>query len=376
MPTSTLFLPDISGFTKFVHQTEINHQEHIIAELLELLIDGEELGMTLAEIEGDALFYFKENAVPPPQSLLREIRRMFIRFHSHLRLYDQQRLCQCGACSSATGMTLKFFVHAGNLNFISVKGQRKPHGTDVILAHRIMKNSVPANAYALLTRQVFDAWGIAPEELELPDGMELVKGSDDFGATDVGQVEYYYLDLSGLKRFVNNPPDLKLATKSRRPLHLREHLSLPPIDLFELLTNFRYRMQWNPNIDKLKYDKTEINRTGTKHVCVINQQHIEFETVQSDFGEDKWVYGERAQPPMPLVKSFVNYYILEAEGEGSVMTVEMHPRPWPVFGRLLVPFFKWLMRRQLKVLVHNFKKFAESRARQQQTTDMPQTSFQ
>jgi len=361
MAKSILFLPDISGFTNFVHQTEVSHQEHIIGELLELLIDGEELKMTLADIEGDALFYYKENQLPSPEALMRQIRQLFIRFHSHLRLYDKQRLCQCGACSSATGMTLKFFVHAGELNFINVKGERKPHGQDVILAHRIMKNSVPTDAYALLTNKVFEAWGIEPEELELPEGMELVRGSDDFGATDVGKVDYYYVHLSELKRFVNNPPDLKLAAKYRNPLHLRQHIDLPPIDLFELLTNFRYRIQWNPGIDKLEYDENAINRAGTKHVCVINQQHIEFETVRSDFGEDKWVYGERAKPPMPLVKNFINYYILEADGDETRMTVEMHPQPWPVFGRLLVPFFKWLMKRQLVQLLRNFKHFAENR---------------
>ena len=35
-----LFVPDISGFTRFVNETEISHSRHIIAELLETLIDA------------------------------------------------------------------------------------------------------------------------------------------------------------------------------------------------------------------------------------------------------------------------------------------------------------------------------------------------
>ena len=33
---SLLYIPDISGFTEFVHQTEIEHSRHIVSELLEL----------------------------------------------------------------------------------------------------------------------------------------------------------------------------------------------------------------------------------------------------------------------------------------------------------------------------------------------------
>ena len=34
-----LFIPDISGFTKFVGENEIQHSRHIIEELQEVLID-------------------------------------------------------------------------------------------------------------------------------------------------------------------------------------------------------------------------------------------------------------------------------------------------------------------------------------------------
>ena len=53
------FIPDISGFTEFVHNTAINHSKHIISELLEILIDSNRSNFKLAEIEGDALFFYK-----------------------------------------------------------------------------------------------------------------------------------------------------------------------------------------------------------------------------------------------------------------------------------------------------------------------------
>ena len=42
-----LFMPDISGFTVFVNDTEINHSQHIIRELLEILIDSNSLKMQI-----------------------------------------------------------------------------------------------------------------------------------------------------------------------------------------------------------------------------------------------------------------------------------------------------------------------------------------
>lgn len=54
-----LFILDISGFTEFVHYTEISHSKHIVSELLELLIDENSIGLELAEIEGNALFFYK-----------------------------------------------------------------------------------------------------------------------------------------------------------------------------------------------------------------------------------------------------------------------------------------------------------------------------
>ena len=97
MPNNTLFLiPDISGFTQFVTQTETNHGQHIISELLELLIDANDIGLTLSEVEGDAVFFYTQD-IPKKQQLLGLVQSMFIKFHQHLKTYDKSRICQCGA---------------------------------------------------------------------------------------------------------------------------------------------------------------------------------------------------------------------------------------------------------------------------------------
>ena len=57
MNKSLLFIPDISGYTEFVQNTEVEHSQHVIAELLEILIDANTQQLQLAEVEGDALLF-------------------------------------------------------------------------------------------------------------------------------------------------------------------------------------------------------------------------------------------------------------------------------------------------------------------------------
>lgn len=94
-----LFVPDISGFTQFVQTTEIAHSRHIIEELLEKLIEADDIGLQVSEVEGDAILFCRFGHPPTAEEFFKQVQKMFVAFHSHLRLYETQRICQCGACS-------------------------------------------------------------------------------------------------------------------------------------------------------------------------------------------------------------------------------------------------------------------------------------
>ena len=103
MEKAIYFMPDITGFTNFVNNTEVEHGVHIISELLELMIDSTTNDFQLAEIEGDALFLYKIEDHVNIDSIEQQIQAMYLAFHAHLKRYEYQRICYCGACSSATG---------------------------------------------------------------------------------------------------------------------------------------------------------------------------------------------------------------------------------------------------------------------------------
>src|SRR6188508_2107039 len=93
-----LFIPDISGFTKFVSQTDIEHSRLIIQELLEVLINSNEIGLEISEVEGDAILFYKFGECPELSALYRQVEKMFCEFHQRLNAYDQHKFCQCNAC--------------------------------------------------------------------------------------------------------------------------------------------------------------------------------------------------------------------------------------------------------------------------------------
>ncbi|MEO6132014.1 MAG: DUF2652 domain-containing protein, partial [Saprospiraceae bacterium] len=76
-----IFIPDISGFTQFVTDTEINHSRHIIEELLDILIEANQIGLEISEIEGDAILFYRFGDAPDAEALLKQVRQMFNDFH-------------------------------------------------------------------------------------------------------------------------------------------------------------------------------------------------------------------------------------------------------------------------------------------------------
>ena len=45
-----------------MNETDVIHSQHIIEELLEILIDANEMNLQLSEIEGDAILFYKSES--------------------------------------------------------------------------------------------------------------------------------------------------------------------------------------------------------------------------------------------------------------------------------------------------------------------------
>jgi hypothetical protein len=345
---SLLFIPDITGFTEFVHSTEVEHGQHIISELLEKIIDGNTLQMEVSEVEGDAVLFYKEGDVPTVEAVFSQVKKMFLDFHSHLKLYDQQRICECGACSSAARLSLKFVVHSGKIGFTNIKNQKKPFGADVVLLHRLLKNDIKTGEYLLLTEQ-FVKTGL--EKMDDAWSEKLRHGKQQYPA--IGQVDYHYLELTDLHKEVPDPPPLQLPKKMQSPI-CNEHLfNIGPMEAYEYLSNFELKKRWNKDVSKFEYEHNKVNRVGTKHTCLFERGSADFVSTKNDFGEGNLVYGETLLN-FPLTKELTTYFILSPVEDKTKIRIETHYQPVPLVGWLMRPFIKMLMNKVNRKFIESF----------------------
>ncbi|HLG28061.1 MAG TPA: DUF2652 domain-containing protein, partial [Paenisporosarcina sp.] len=76
-----LVLADISGFTSFVAQTEIEHAGLALSYLLETIVEKMSMCLTISKLEGDAIFaYCEESNVPNGKTLLQLIDQVYLAF--------------------------------------------------------------------------------------------------------------------------------------------------------------------------------------------------------------------------------------------------------------------------------------------------------
>ena len=317
-----LFIPDISGFTEFVHFTEIKHSKHIISELLEVLLDANIMDLQLAEIEGDALFFYKEQNGVNISELEEQIKQMYIAFHTHLKRYEYERICQCGACSSAYNLSLKFVCHYGEIDFIKVKETLKPYGSSVIQAHRLLKNEIPINEYALYTDKVSQI-----DKLETA-----MKASFDFG-----NIVFKYQALEVFKSELPYVPPIPNEVPKHKLFTFTKTLEIPILDLYETISNFDYRLLWVKGVDQLDYQKDQINKKGIKHKCLIDRsKEVSQTTVTKETGPNQYVYGE-STTEVPFMKRFNVYYVLEETKRGSTQLIAECYADFKPLGVLMKP---------------------------------------
>lgn len=290
-----LFIPDISGFTRFVTETEITHSQHIIEELLEALIDANEIGLEISEIEGDAILFYRQGKLPTAPELLAQVRRMFIAFHAHLKKYETHRICQCGACYTANTLKLKFIIHFGDVGNKHVKEYSKLFGKEVIVVHRLLKNEVPLQEYALFTNPVREAcaiWKQATETAWSPP-------QEGEATYDVGTVDYCYLELEPLLQEVPEPviEDYSLPGVTTKILEQSRVLDAPLELAFDLLSDLSVRHTWLSGLIGSDQLNGKIARHGSTHRCVINDNDNDpfFVSHGFKYRDDRITFSETSQ---------------------------------------------------------------------------------
>jgi hypothetical protein len=163
-----LVLADLSGFTAFLAESEIDHAQAILEQILANLVASLTPALRLSEIEGDAVFVYAPEASVGRGELIAElVEDAYIDFRNLRETMVRNATCPCRACQAIGDLDLKFVVHAGEFVLHDLSGVPKPMGSAVNLAHRLLKNDVETEtgwrAYVLYTREALTLMGMSPE---------------------------------------------------------------------------------------------------------------------------------------------------------------------------------------------------------------------
>lgn len=189
---TTIFFPDINGFTEFVNQTEIEHGQNIIASLLEKIIESIYLDFVVSEIEGDAVLFYRAGNKLNSTEILKLCFDIYNKFHQKLKELDNLTNCECGACSSIIKLKLKFIIHCGKVSSIKIYNFEKLYGLDVIIAHRLLKNNIPSKEYILITNSLDE-----PDIKSGKDELQFLEGPFNFRQQIpiIGSIEGVYYNF-------------------------------------------------------------------------------------------------------------------------------------------------------------------------------------
>jgi hypothetical protein len=162
-----LVLADISGYTKFVANTELEHSDVLVRRMLNTIVASLEGRLEMVQLEGDGVFFVGEGIAP---ELIQWLEGSYLTFHRRMRTF--------------------LIAHYGRYSRQRIGQTGQVHGIDVIVPHRLAKNSVPSREYILATRDLLQRLPEAERESFVPH-------TED--AAGFGQISLGYRDLAPLR---------------------------------------------------------------------------------------------------------------------------------------------------------------------------------
>ena len=159
-------IADISGYTSFLAGVELDHAQDIIADFMNTVVKGLRPPFRLAKFEGDAAFVYAMVEKIDGSLLQDTIDSAYFKFRRRLRDVKQASTCECKACVAMSDLDFKFVVHHGEMVKQKMGGREELAGRDVILVHRLLKNTVSekvgSRAYCALQRRLHPDYGREP----------------------------------------------------------------------------------------------------------------------------------------------------------------------------------------------------------------------
>lgn len=303
MAKGTFVLADIGGYSRFLQDVGIEHAKEITSHLFNGLFEVDPDTWQVGNVEGDCLFLYSDSEMTA-EGVYRYLRGLYEKFRDSIAEVAAGSTCRCGACDRSGDLTIKFVVHEGEFDVHEIVGRRELIGPDVVLAHRLLKNSVPVREYAIVTAPlaaVADVSGLKPRP-----------GSDEYAA--LGAVEYRYLDFQPVRDEIAKSHEIYL-TEQDADVAVPIEIDAPPDLVWRILMDEENTRKWSPTLIEFETLSGVADEVGSVHTCL----HGDIgKTVHLRVGIDN--ENRRLTDRLfgvPLVGQMIQTFLVEPFGAGS-----------------------------------------------------------
>ncbi len=303
-----MVIADISGYTQYLRDAELEHAHDVLADLMETVVAGLRPALRISRLEGDAAFAYALESEVDASMLLDTVDGTYFAFRSRLRDIRHATTCVCNACRLIPDLDLKFVGHTGRFVRSVVAGSEELTGTDVVIAHRLLKNGVKErlglNGYAWLTDACVIALGMDPEVLGMKQHRETYE--------DIGEVAGHVHDLESAwsyeqerRRVFIPPADAQFEFGAEFPA--------PVPVVWDYATSPRKRLLWQTDFTRIDQTNPLGRRgPGTTNHCVHGRGAMTEEIL--DWHPFHY-FTQRLV--MPMIGTWVQTFEFRPLGEGS-----------------------------------------------------------
>jgi hypothetical protein len=323
-----LLIADITGYTMYLSQSELEHAQEILSSLLKIIVQSIHPPLVISRLAGDAVVSYglRDQAIQG-QTFIEMIENIYIAFQSAIERMVLNNRCKCNACRNISTLDLKFFVHSGSFGRQEIGQYEELVGSDVNLIHRLLKNHVTERtgltAYTLYTGAALHS--IAKEELK-QSMIPLTETYEHLGEVDVWVQDMHPAwDLKQKATNLSIPPEQVCAQG-------QVEIELSPEVTWNYLIQPQYRalLMHSDHEDVLHLDHGRINPGSVYHCYhgdeVIYQTVLDWRPFERIITEDT--------VPIPRTTILVEYR-LEPTQRGTRLTHIFSKAKGPLFSRML-----------------------------------------
>ena len=197
-------IPDITGFTRFMAETNLEFSRKIIPPLLRNIVSSNTLNLKVGEIEGDAILFYRYGTLPSFKELVDQCKNFYINFTQELESLKNEFPDDFAKYISSNKLALKIVLHAAEMTSTHIEGIIKLIGEDVVVVHKLLKNSVKDSEYILLTEKLLSNY---PENeiSEALNWFKVEKSQDEYDY--IGSIKYRHIMLEPLLKLDPGKPE-------------------------------------------------------------------------------------------------------------------------------------------------------------------------